>query len=176
MLIANVAPPLMMAPRWSSVKYVVLGHTYTALDSLFVVQKRSPLKCHTCNPSAQKKSTKSTQRASNTKTSKSAKKSNSSLPTTPVVTTSTTPAVTTSTTSPTTTPAPPNAALGEGNASSATTLQWVTLVTDAAQYTQWLLPLKLRSRLPSTTDTWPRSPPKNREQIPAPPGPGLRRT
>ena len=34
----------------------------------------------------------------------------------------TTPAVTTSTTTPTTTPAPPNAALGEGNASSATTL------------------------------------------------------
>ena len=42
-LIANVALPLMTAPRWFSAKYVVVGHTYTALDSLLVVQKRPPL-------------------------------------------------------------------------------------------------------------------------------------
>ena len=73
--------------------------------------KKATFKCHTCNPSAQKKSS---QRASNTKTSKSSKKSNSS--------TSTTPAATTSTTTAAATPAAPNATLGEGNASSCTTL------------------------------------------------------
>ena len=50
MLIANVALPLMTAPRWSSVKHVVLGHTYTALDSRLVVQNRPPLNATPATP------------------------------------------------------------------------------------------------------------------------------
>ena len=78
--------------------------------------KEATFKFHICNPSVQKKS----QRASNTKTSKASNSSNS-----------TNPAVTTST--PAATPAPPNAALGEGNASSATILCMITVLSG------WLL-------------------------------------
>ena len=173
-LIANVALPLMTAPRWFSAKYVVVGHTYTVLDSLLVVQKRPALNAIPVIPLCR--------RSRRSQPSVQPTRRPASQPRYPILPpTTTTSAVTTSTTTPTATPAPPNTALGEGNAPSATTLHDHCLCSmgDSCDRCRTVHPVAFATKaevdalLQRVLDL---EVCLKTEQIPAHAGPGLRRT
>ena len=104
----------MTAPRWSSVRHVALGHTFTVLVSLPQMQKRPPLNAISATP-PHRRSRHSVHPA------RSPARSPASQPRS-LVPPPTIPAATTSTTTPAATPAPPNTILGESNSSSVVTL------------------------------------------------------